>query len=99
MSGMFEKMIGVCASPHCKDHAQPGQNFCMDCAEGERWHNLKKTREKWGLMYGKTGVPLSVDCQKVIEENRKLRKKKAALAEKCSPEQLQMHLDYIEGEG
>ena len=49
MSGMFEKMIGVCASPHCKDHAQPGQNFCMDCAEGERWHNLKKTQENLGL--------------------------------------------------
>ncbi len=99
MSGMFEKMIGVCASPHCKDHAQPGQNFCMDCAEGERWHNLKKTRENLGLMASRSTGTLPVDTQEAIAQNRKKRAEKARLAESCSPEQLQMHLDYIEGEG
>jgi hypothetical protein len=101
MSGNeFSRMINVCASPCCKANTQAGQDFCMDCAEGERWHQLKKTRESLGLMHGKTGVPLSVDCQEAIRENREKRKKKAVLAETCSPEQLQMHLDYInEGRG
>ena len=98
MSGMFEKMIGVCASPHCKDHAQPGQNFCMDCAEGERWHNLKKTREKLGLMYGKTGVPLSVACQEAIEENRKKRAEKARIEKMCDESQLRKVLAHKRGE-
>ena len=98
MSGMFEKMINVCASPYCKDHAQPGQNFCMDCAEGERWHNLKKTREKLGLMYGKTGVPLSVDCQKVIKENREKRAEKERIKKMCDESQLRKVLAHKRGE-
>ena len=83
MSGMFEKMINVCASPYCKDHAQPGQNFCMDCAEGERWHNLKKTRENLGLMASRSTGTLPMDVQETIQENRDLRKKKSFLEETC----------------
>ena len=97
---MFGKLVVVCASPCCKDNAVPGQDFCTDCAEGEKWHNLKQVREGLGLMDSRSTGTLPIDQQTIIMENRKKRKKKADLATVCSPEQLQQHLDYMnEGVG
>lgn len=94
MNNMFEKLNVVCASPMCRDKASKG-DFCMDCAEGERWQRIKQTRENLGLMSSKATGTLPMDVQETIHANREKRAEKARLAESCSPEQLQMHLDYI----
>ncbi len=108
MSDVFGKMFNVCATPHCKENRQPEKDFCKFCAQKHAEENewalaqskQKKRREALNLMPSITMGTLPVATQNKIRENRNLRKKKADLAEKCSPGQLQQHLDYMnEGRG